>query len=235
MRNYLTFDGEDLRDCGVYISGAGVYDAPARVYDEIEIPGRNGTLLGYEHRLENIELTYPAFMYADFRNNIAALKGILLSRIGYKELTDTYYPEEFRLAAYAGGLEVEATQALTAGRFELKFNCKPQRFLNSGKVPVTFLSAGTLENPTDFPSSPWMRVYGTGTVTINGVTITITECDAYTDIDCDIMEAYKGTASKNEFIEISGVDFPTLSPGTNQIGMTGSVTEIYIKPRWWRL
>ena len=54
MRNYITFAGRDLRDFGVYISGSGIYNAPNRAYEEIEIPGRDGLLLGHEKRLGNV-------------------------------------------------------------------------------------------------------------------------------------------------------------------------------------
>ena len=73
-RGYLTFNNKDLRDFGVYISGSGVFNAPERVYDAIEIPGRNGVLLGTERRMSNIDVTYPAYIYANFKRRITRKK-----------------------------------------------------------------------------------------------------------------------------------------------------------------
>ena len=232
-RNYIFFDNKDLRDFGLYVSGSNVFNAPERAYNEITIPGRNGTLLGSERRLENIPMVYPAFIYRDFNVNVAGLRSFLLSRIGYKRLMDSYHPDEFRLGYYASGLDAEMTSKLDAGKFDLTFNCKPQRFLVSGETPITFTESGTINNPTLFNAQPLIRVYGTGSITVNGVTVTISEADGYTDIDCEIMEAYKGTVLKNYAISLDSTDFPVLSAGSNAITLNG-VTAI-ITPRWWTL
>lgn len=233
-RNYINFDNTDLRNYGLYISGSNVFNAPERAYDVITIPGRNGALLGSERRLENIEVRYPAFIYSDLKNNIAGLRSFLLSRVGYKRLIDTYHPSEYRLGYYAGGLEAEMTAKLDAGQFDLTFNCKPQRFLLSGDTPVTLNASGTVTNPTLFDAQPLIRVYGTGSITVNGVTITISEADGYTDIDCELMEAYKGNVLKNYAISLDSTDFPVLSSGSNTITLNG-VTSATITPRWWTI
>lgn len=233
-RNYITFDSQDLRNYGLYISGSNVFNAPERAYDVITIPGRNGALLGSERRLDNIEVSYPAFIYSNLKNNIAGLRSFLLSRVGYKRLIDTYHPSEYRLGYYAGGLDAEMTAKLDAGQFDLTFNCKPQRFLLSGDTPVTLTASGTVTNPTLFDAQPLIRVYGTGSITVNGVTITISEADSYTDIDCELMEAYKGSALKNYAISLDSTDFPVLSSGNNTITLNG-VTSATITPRWWTL
>lgn len=232
-RNYITYNGTDLRDYGLYISGTYVYNSPARMYDPITIPGRNGSILGSEKRLDDVELKYPAFICTDFSNNIAGLRAYLLSNIGYKRLTDTYHPNEFRLGYFPGALEVDPTSKLDAGNFELKFMCKPQRFLLTGETATTFSASGTITNPTLFDAKPLLRVYGTGSITVNGITITISEADSYTDIDCEIMEAYKGTANKNYAVSLDSVYFPVLSPGANTITLDGVTADI--TPRWWTL
>lgn len=232
-RNYITFDNQDLRDFGLYISGTNTMNSAARAYDEIVIPGRNGTLIGSERRLENIDLVYPSFIYADLKQNIADLRAFLLSRVGYKKIADTYHPDEFRLGYYAGGLEAEPTMKLDAASFELVFHCKPQRFLNSGLTTTALTTSGTINNPTLFDAQPILRVYGTGSITVNGITITITEADSYTDIDCEMMEAYKGDTLKNYAIELDSVYFPVLSPGDNTITLSGVTVDI--TPRWWTL
>ena len=233
-RQYITYDGQDLRNFGLYISGVNVFNAPERAYDEITIPGRNGLLLGSERRLENIPVVYPSFIYTNFKTNVSNLRSFLLSKIGYKKLIDTYHPDEFRLGFYVGGLEAEMTSKLDAGQFDLTFNCKPQRYLISGETPVTLNASGTVTNPTLFDAQPLIRVYGTGGITVNGVTITISEADGYTDIDCEIMEAYKGSTLKNYAISLNSVNFPVLSPGNNTITFDG-VTSATITPRWWTI
>ena len=237
-RQHVTFAGTDLTAFGVYISGSGVYNAPERGYEEIIVPGKNGTLYGDEKRMGNVEVTYPAFMYADFANNARALRSFLLSKVGYQRLQDTYHPNEFRHAIFHGGTEFEMTSKLDAGQFDLTFDCKPQRFLLSGENTVTFTDTGTLTNPTLFNAQPMIRAYGVGSFTIAGTTVTVASVllsSGYTDFDCELMDAYCGTSLRNHVVSITGTnDFPVLVPGENAISMTG-ITKLEIIPRWFNI
>ena len=140
MRNYFILNGVDSRDYGVYISGQGTFSAPQKAYTFYNIPGRNGALLGNDHRLENIEVTYQAFIYSDFDNNIAEFRTFLLSLDGYHTLTDSYHLDEYRMAVYTGPFEPEITQKNDAGSFEITFSCKPQRYLFSGDARYSWVS-----------------------------------------------------------------------------------------------
>ena len=234
MRNYLTWNGKDFRDFGVYISGQGTFSAPARAYDIQSVAGRNGDIVTSEKRLENINVSYKAFIYTNFDANIRNLRNYLLANIGYQKLTDSYHTDEFRMAMYAENFDPDVTSKNDAGEFTLTFNCKPQRFLNSGNTVTTLNASGTIDNPTLFPAQPLLRVYGDGILGVNSQSITITGSDVYTDIDCEMMDAYKGTANKNHTIRLSDYNFPTLRSGTNNISLDG-ITKVEITPRWWRV
>lgn len=235
LNNYFTFDSTTSESLDTYISGEGTFDAPERVYDMQIIPGRNGALALDEKRFENIDITYPAFIFKndgmDFETAVSALRNTLLSKDGYKRLTDTYHPNEFRLAIYKSGLEVSPTCINRAGEFELVFNCKPQRYLISGESAVTFTTSGTITNPTKFDARPLLVATGTGNVTINGVQIAISKTP--TTIDCEAMEAYNGTVSRNGDIVLTPNEFPVLSPGSNTITLGAGITKLEITPRWW--
>lgn len=197
LLNHLTYDGVDSSSFGVFISGEGAFDAPARRGEMISIPGRNGSLFMDEGVFENITVEYPAFIgtgsEALFRNNLGDLRSWLMSRGNYKRLTDTYHPDEFRLGVYREGLEVDPQYLTRAGGFTLKFDCKPQRFLVEGEQSYFFNGNGTINNPTLFESSPLIRVTGNGTVAIgeNGKYRFIVSNNTGTiTIDSEIMEAY---------------------------------------------
>ena len=197
LLNKLIFDGVDSSDFGVFISGEGAFDAPARRGEMISIPGRNGSLFMDEGVFENITVEYPAFIgtsYKEiFRTKLGDLRSALTSRGNYKRLEDTYHPDEFRLGVYREGLEVDPQYLTRAGGFTLKFECKPQRFLLSGEISHVFYSNGTILNPTLFASSPLIKVNGNGTVAFgdNGEYRFIVSNNTGTIwIDTDIMEAY---------------------------------------------
>lgn len=197
LLNHLTYDGVDSSSFGVFISGEGVFDAPARRGEMISIPGRNGSLFMDEGVFENITVEYPAFIgtgYEEtFRTKLGDLRSWLSSRGNYKRLTDTYHPDEFRLGIFREGLEVDPQHITRAGGFTMKFDCKPQRFLISGENPIVFYENGTITNPTLFESSPLIRVTGNGTVAIgkDGKYRFIVSNNSGTIwIDTEIMEAF---------------------------------------------
>lgn len=241
-------------DYGCYISGDSVYNSPVRVYDEYEIPGRNGNLLVSQNRFANIEVSYPAFIFAssqpEFAEKMRNLRNKLYSYRGYQKITDEYHPDEFRMGIYLSGLEAAPVQYNRAGEFEISFNCKPQRFLTSGD---TYADMGsTYTNPTNFDSHPLIRIIGTGSgstfhapygsFSVNGKEITIaTGLPASIMIDCEIGEvyyAYGQTYSTNPNSLIIAEDgFPTLSPGENIIDLSSlqSYSKAEMKSRIWRL
>lgn len=171
MFKSLTFDGEDSRDYGVYITGQAVFNAPEREVEMISIPGRNGQFALDKGRFENIEVTYPAGIFAnteaEFAEAVSNFRNLLCSKRGYVRLQDEYHPDEYRMAIYKSGLELENV-ALKAGEFEITFDCKPQRYLTSGETVLTVTNGGTVTNPTLFDASPLLQLSGYGKIAING-------------------------------------------------------------------
>lgn len=234
IKNWITFGGVDCRTYKVYISGNGTFNSPERDTTKISVPGRNGDIDLDNGRYKNIDLKYPAFIAEEFSGNMEAFRNAMLGKIGYQRLEDTYHPDEFRLARYKGGLDVKPLKSLVAGEFNITFDCKPQRFLKSGETAVEYTAAGSISNPTEMTALPLVRTYGTGTLTIGSVTITITAAEGYTDIDCEKQEAYKGSTNCNANIVLTNGEFPELAPGANAISFTG-LTQVDITPRWWIL
>lgn len=232
MIQTLTIGGRNLADFGVYISGEGTYNAPERSITEEVVPGRNGSLIIDNGRYQNIEVSYPAFIIRDFPRNMAGLRSYLASLRGYSRLEDSYHPDEYRMAALSGGIDVQTSGYMNReGQFTLTFNCKPQRFLRSGEYAIPVTSGATVYNPTLFDAKPIIRVYGKGSITVNGETMEWSGSSEYVDIDCDIQDCYYMGANMNNYV--TG-DFPVLSPGDNVIAFTGS-TSVRITPRWWIL
>ena len=173
----LTIDGESSRTYGVYITGQAVYNAPQREVEMISIAGRNGKFALDKGRFENIEVTYPAGIYADteedFAEAVSNFRNYLCSRDGYVRIEDEYNPNEYRMGVYKSGLEV-TPKLLKAGEFDITFDCKPQRWLKSGETAITVSSGDAVTNPTLFESSPMLEVIGVGTIGIGGDNITVT-------------------------------------------------------------
>lgn len=241
MRNYFILDGEDSRDYGVYISGSGVFDAPARKGQKVSIPGRNGTLfIDEEGAFDNITLKYPAFIARDFANNMAAFRNMILSKRGYVRLQDTYNPDEYRLARYDGGIEAKMLTNLKAGKFDISFDCYPQRYLISGENEIAFTAAGTIINPSLFASKPLLVITGTGVFGLGTHLITLTGTASQTIyIDCESMEIYTQAGGilspASSLVSFNTNYFPDIQPGENGVSLGSGITKAVITPRWWRL
>lgn len=177
--NSLIYGGIDSADYGIYITGEAVYNAPERAVELVSVPGRNGSIAIDQGHWENIEIEYPAGCFGDdqtdFATALSDFRNAICSQLGYQRLSDTYHPDEYRMALYIAGLEVSPTRKAngTGGEFSIKFNAKPQRWLTSGEVPVSVTSGDTLTNPTQYPSSPLLAVEGYGTIEFNGNAIEI--------------------------------------------------------------
>lgn len=172
----FTFDGETSASFGVHLTGEGVYNAPVRAVEMVNVPARNGAFALDQGYFENIEVTYTASIAADneadFSAAVSDLRNFLCSKNGYCRLEDDYNPNEYRMAVYKSGLEVAQFRNIT-GEFDIVFDCKPQRFLKSGETAISVTSGDTITNPTRFDARPQLQVWGHGDISINGKAISV--------------------------------------------------------------
>ena len=175
--NTFTFGGVTSSTYGIYVSGEALFNAPKRDAEIIQIPGRDGDFVLDKGSFENIEVTYRVFNQekdlTDFRTKLSNLRSALCSKTGYQRLTDTFHPDEYRMAAFIDGIEINPVKYNTASEFEIKFNCKPQRFLTSGETAVSVASGGKVTNPTLFDAKPQLQVWGSGDIDLSGNVINV--------------------------------------------------------------
>lgn len=179
--NALVFDGINSLNYGVYITGEAVFNSPQRAVEAVTVPGRNGDVLLDLGRYENIEVTYHAGVFgvdqSEFATKIRTFRNLLASRVGYKRITDTYNPNEYRMGTFVAPIDVTPASMDRHGEFDIVFNCKPQRFLTSGETAITVTDGGTVTNPTLFESQPLLEIEGYGTIEFNGQTIILDSFD----------------------------------------------------------
>lgn len=238
----IIFDGRSSKDYGIVVEHCPDHDYPERDYEVVHVPGRNGDLLFDMGSYKNVQRTYE-IAAGSLVNHFDELADSIVSWLhgtsGYARLEDTYEPEVFRLAAY------RETNTLTnilghAARSSVVFDCKPQVFLKTGETPQVYTANGKISNPTRFASSPLLEVTvkanTSGNLRIGNYQLTLkSESSAYTiTIDCDLQDAYIGTANANSKVTINSGDYPKIVSGFNQISFTG-ISRLKITPRWWTL
>jgi len=169
----------------VGVSGPEVYNAPARKGEAVSVPGRNGDIWVDGGAYENIVVRYPCWIADEFRGMIDKLRAFLASKgDAYYKISDSYHSGEYRMGRWLGPLNVETGTGNKTAKFDLLFECHPQRYL-SGAIadPVT---SSARENPSE-PMWPYIDgILGDGSAYVQRLGIeNVTLFDAYPTISFD--------------------------------------------------
>jgi len=153
QEKYFVFNGKKSSDFGVWASELSLMESPAKKVEIIEVAGRNGDIIIEDGSYENVDLKFKdCFIINDFAKNFSRLKAYLYRQKGYKRLETPWLPDEYRLAEFDGDISPTIRVWEGFGKFDITFNCKPQRFLKSGEEPITiippYILANTVRTPT---------------------------------------------------------------------------------------
>lgn len=168
------YNGVPSTDMGIIVEHPPSYQIPARDYEVLSIPGRNGDIFVDKGTYKNTPRTYDiAIAPYQWRSGHQEEWATIVQRVSkwlhsgksnYCRLEDSYDPDCYRLAVYEESVTMENILN-TVGRTTLTFNCKPQRFFKVGDEPITLdfstiTDIKLIENPTDFISLPILSVTG---------------------------------------------------------------------------
>lgn len=238
-RGSFIFDGVSSEDVKSLIQARPVIEAPLRKVEWKSPYGVDGDIPFDEGAYNNTNL--ELFMITDGQNAIEdrqALYNLIDTRGKYKELIPYFDPDKIYRVMLNDKVQFESPyhfrekQSLSA-----KFTVKPYKYLVDND-PVIFNSAGgILNNPTNYVSQPIIKITGTGPVvlTVNGEEFSITQVPNDIIINSERYIAYQDDGAgnlTNRNDKISFRDYPVLQPGSNIVSVTGTVSEIYIEPRW---
>lgn len=227
--NSFTFNGQSSADFGLIISKKKIYSAPAQDISFVSVPGRNGDVLIDNNRYENVNVSYTVSLKS-LKQRATAIK-LWLCKSGYFQLLDSYQPNYFRMAAFSSKLKIDELLE-NVGTAQITFNCKPFMYSIAGQHTITLTSEGTITNPEAFESLPYIKITGSGNVTlhIGNKSYSMTSISPNIELDSELMAAYRGSTLLNH--KINFTEFPKLMPGANNISWTGNVTKVEIVPRW---
>lgn len=234
----IFYGGRYSNDLGIYVEEPPSYTWPEYPYTHKVIAGKNGDFLIDPKRYENVKKVYKISAYdgSDFYT-VAKKVSSWLNRQStekdkYFRLEDSYEPDVYRRAVYEESNELENI-LYRAGKAEITFSCKPQKFLLSGDRFILIDESGqTITNPTDHNALPIIKLYGYGSVFINGVKIEINDNRNVVTFDAETFKAVD-----NEGVNMNGwvfaYDTVFLKPGVNVITFDDTIFGLTIQPRWW--
>lgn len=238
----LKFGDNSTKNLGLVIQFKPNYSFPERDITIEHIPGRDGDLIIDNGCYQNVTKTYSVaaiFNPAEgFVQSATKIIEWLTKNKGYQRLEDTYEPEVYRMAMFndRGTLQNIYDRATV---FEINFNCKPQRFLKEGDVPIEFVgSEALLENPTDKTALPEIIIkniiHSDNKVLLltvedndDNVTSTITLSDLPSGdltISSDLQKALLliqngEIIDANKYISLNGTKFPELGIGETKLAI----------------
>lgn len=231
----LRFGDIYTKDLDLVIQSEPTYTFPAKDVTVEHIPGRNGDLVIDNKSWQNVERVYSlASVFrpgTNFIENAEKIIKFLTDKKGYQRLEDSYDPNVFRMAQFKsnGALSNYYDQATV---ISVTFDCKPQRYLKDGEIPVVFSgSSAALENPTGCPALPIISISGIEhedkdvfLVTVkndNKVTSTITLSDVPSGdviIDSELQTVSSiQNGDVNKYVSLNDKEFPSLGKGNPEV------------------
>ncbi|NFC29176.1 phage tail protein [Clostridium botulinum] len=196
--------------------------APEKREEKIIIPGRDGYLTqsdgSYEGEVKPVEFDIK-------HDNFDEIKTWLN---GSGEVIFSNEPDRYYKARIINKLDL----ARVLEKFHsgiIQFDCQPFGYLQEESLQI--ITPTTIYNQTNKDSEPYIRVYGSGTITlnINDKVIKFTNVENYIEIDSELMECYKNNTPLNNHMY---GEFPIFQVGENKISWTGNISKIEITPRW---
>lgn len=273
----LTFNGVTSAELGFVVERVGEIPTAERKVDEYDIPGANGKLFMSQDAFYNVTVTYDIYFHSRNFNNVptsyvgrnpkslqhaaSVLNKWLFAEKGYQQLTDSNDPLYYREAVAKKNGNIENILR-KYGKYQVTFDCKPQRFRHLstvysdisiygrvGMLPFSNLTPLTLNSsePEQFlPSKPliWVASNTAGAdamLTINGINYQIDNMPTGgVWIDCEKMVVTNFLKTKLANDCWHGIEFPTLyGDAENELeiinGGVTTGTAGLIAPRWFTL
>ena len=231
---YFKYDGIDSRDMGLVVRKANTLSSPTRSIETTEIMGRNGSLHIDNGHFGDRVISFECQIIADSKEDMAKkatqIFNWLQLNIGYKRLILSEDPKYYYEAIFANNIEITRS-IIKVGEVKIIFECKPMKKLISGEEIITITKPTDIYNSTPHKSNPYIKIYGSGDVTlkIGNQSVLIKDIKDYIELDSELMDCFKGSESCNNQLYSMP---PQLNGGRNNISWVGNITKLEIKPRW---
>lgn len=272
----ITFNGITSTSVGVQVAHPPKFVYPEKDSEAVHVPGRNGDIIIDKDSYKNVPREYELTVYDQahpdwtYHERMTKLSNWLHSARGYAKLSDTYDAGYFRKARYVEQAEEFENFIEQGGTGTITFDCRPERFLDSGEETVVKEKASsgtttlTLQNPTQYYSKPYIKLYGTtgsgstpgvltGTLRLNVhgagvnniIVITgaqLTGGQPYLIVDSELQVV--SSNSDTPFTYTLPEGFPLLDPPDPNVSnrnlifswvAAGDISKIEVIPRWYTI
>ncbi|MDU7150124.1 MAG: phage tail family protein [Clostridium sp.] len=224
----IFFNGNKSSYYGLLVSEYPTIPCINEEVEEVNIEGRNGSLLIKKGTYKNRELSIrfkmldSEYFWSRFKKAEAWLSNITDNRLMYDRKDKCFIVKRVILGDISKELRLY-------GEFEVTFIVEP--FLQD-LLPFSRLwldNEYIITNQGDFETFPEFKFYGNGNIQIqvNSDIFTINNVENEVTVNSELMLCY-GKNKENKLLDMTG-GFPTLEIGDNEIIVSSNVTKTSIK------
>ena len=215
-----------------------------RMFTLEDIPGVNRLVNFDKGYYTNVEQTIECFYLAAHESEIQWLEDQITDALDTRgQYVDfiPYYDEDYVYDVIV--INEPKFEGLRGTRLAVPFSfdlsIAPFKKNIRGKQQQSFTKAFEIFNPEFYTSDPYLKIIGSGDVTlyINDRPTVLKGISEFIEIDCDpdVMEVFKeangNLVNENKKMK-SNQSFPYLDKGKNVIRWSGNISKLILEPRW---
>lgn len=238
MKHFIKFNGKSSLDLHLLLSGDIQHVVAQNDVEEVEVLGRDGSILVDKHRLKTVVQPYEFYLKlpakVKMQNAIDAVSD-WLSPVGYCELEKSWDKDYIYLASFNETFSVSET-LFYLGKMAVNFKIHPIKYLKSGREFVEVQNNSELVNPTNRTSLPVLKIAGNGNVKITVSNtrgrqeMKLEDIERKVFVDCENEVAY--SEDGNSMLSVYGADFIHLDIGTSRISWDNPSMKVWIQTNW---
>lgn len=232
-RKNLYINNTNIGTYGIYISSDTVLDSPSFDYKAYAVPGRNGTVLQYGKRMDNVVRKFSCYVPdgTNTKTALTSLKKLIFANPGYLKISSDYETDTYQIGYLAQEITVKPFNRYRTATFDLYFSCKPQKFFNtqvyqsvSNNHMTNFRGALTRSNgfitslfnslPAQvIPNDKCFMVFGINTAVSSGASLTNISA-SWSEGDCFVAVCISGKQKPykaEDFKELIGFNTSSIS------------------------
>lgn len=233
---FFEFNGTKSSDLGLHIYSTNWFSTPERDYTAQSVPGRDGDLILDQGRYKNLLVKYECDLISPASVTLANRIKRWLMVHKYLPLSDFGDPEHFRYAIPVKPFSDATEESIWFGSALFQFNCKPYRYMVTGKSVQTFENPDSIElnNPGLVYSCPVFELETEGDIslTCSGKTMNLLNTSGTLVIDTDNKLIYDKNSVANLAAHNATDEFIYFEPGNNTLTFIGNVVKAKITPNW---
>jgi len=235
QETYFIYNGKSSIALGLRVESISTAPIPARKYDYVTVPGRNGQVIIDRECFEDVRINVSCNMMNGVidREQLGMLfdgsQGTLIlsdDPTRYYEVMAIEMPTIYRLRPFGRNYD----------SVSLTFVCNPMRRWIQPTDRTCTVSGTSYSYAGTMPGKPKITITpvstdsaAVGTVTINDTLIDIDAFDKPIVVDCEVMECYFPTddnSSANGIISME--EYPVLTKGSFEVEFDGNVASVEI-------